>query len=103
MIFKVPLRFLRGLFNNFKDPEFLGLLFFVILILTIGTAFYMHVEKWSLLDSFYFSVTTLATIGYGDLAPTTNLSKMFTIGYIFVGVGTLFAFINLIAHSRSKE
>ena len=43
-------------------------------------------EGWNLLDSLYFSVVTLTTIGYGDLSPSTAASKIFTIFYIFVGL-----------------
>lgn len=62
----------------------LGILFFLLLT---GTIFYAHIEKWSYLDALYFSVITLATVGYGDLHPTSPASKIFTIFYIFIGVG----------------
>lgn len=49
--------------------------------------FYHFVEKWSWIDAFYFSVITIATVGYGDFSPQTNLGKLFTVGYILVGIG----------------
>lgn len=56
-----------------------------------GTLFYSSFEGWSVVDSFYFSVVTLATVGYGDLAPKTVGGKLVTIVYIFVGIGVFVA------------
>ena len=39
------------------------------------------------MDALYFSVTTLTTVGLGDLAPKTAPGKLFTVLYIFVGLG----------------
>ena len=61
-------------------------------------------EGWSVLDSFYFSVTTLTTVGFGDPAPTTAAGKIFTIVYIFVGLGVIGGFINVLAkHTRQTK
>lgn len=55
--------------------------------LALGTVFYHLVEKWNWLDSTYFTVITLATVGYGDYAPKTAPGKVFTIFYVFIGIG----------------
>ena len=52
----------------------------------IGGIVYHSLEKWSWLNSFYFAATTITTVGYGDLTPTSQLSKTFTIGYLFIGI-----------------
>lgn len=62
-----------------------------------GTIFYSLQEGWSLVDALYFSVTTLTTVGWGDLAPTTTIGKLFTLVYIFNGLGLLAGLINTIA------
>jgi len=62
-----------------------------------GTVFFTLVEGWSILDSFYFSVTTLTTVGFGDPAPATAAGKIFTILYLFVGLGVIGGFINVLA------
>jgi len=68
-------------------PGFLASFLLLILLLASGMFFYENVEKWSYLDSLYFSVITLATVGYGDFHPTLPISKIFTMFYIFMGVG----------------
>ena len=56
------------------------------------------------LDSLYFSVTTLTTVGYGDFFPKTDAGKMFTIFYILAGVGILLGFVNAVAiRARNKS
>ena len=68
-------------------PGFIATISTLFFLLVVGTAFYSSHEGWSYIDSFYFSVVTLATVGYGDLHPTTPTSKLFTVAYIFIGVG----------------
>lgn len=72
--------------NNFR------LLALFIIILITGSAWFYHVvEKWNWLDSFYYIIVTLGTVGYGDYAPKTDAGKLYAIGLIVVGVG-VFAF-----------
>lgn len=65
---------------------------FLGIYLALGAVFYSIVEKWSLFDSLYFSVITVATVGYGDLTPNTVLGKTFTMFYLFIGIG-LFVYV----------
>jgi voltage-gated potassium channel len=90
-------RFFRGLWNGMKDKDFRNLFLWLIAVILLGSWFYMRVEHWTLLDSIYFSITTLATVGYGDLSPHTGIGKIFTIFYILIGIGMLSGFILLFA------
>ncbi len=91
------LRFFRSLWDGLKDKEFRALFYWVMGILILGTWFYARVEHWRLLDALYFTVTTLTTVGYGDFYPKSDAGKMFTIFYIFVGLGLLSGFVVLLA------
>jgi voltage-gated potassium channel len=96
--FLVLCRFIRALVGAWRrDEEFRSLAYLVLIILASGTIFYSSVEKWSVVDALYFSGTTLTTVGLGDLAPTTTLGKLFTVLYIFVGIGLIAGFITTLA------
>ncbi len=92
----------RELYNLSKNPHYRALLYWMLLLLVVGTVFYNRVEGWSILDSFYFTVVTLATVGYGDFAPTTPEAKLFTTVYIFLGVSLFVSFVSLLANERRK-
>lgn len=96
-------RFMRGIRLGLKDPQFRVLLSVVVFLLILGTVFYSEVEKWRPLDSLYFSVTTLTTVGFGDPAPKTDLGKIFTIFYILVGAGTFVGFLAIVSQNASRH
>ncbi|MBZ0301990.1 MAG: potassium channel family protein [Anaerolineae bacterium] len=87
----------RAAAKALKEPETRGLVYATVLILAFGAVFYRIVEGWTWVDSLYFAVVTLTTVGYGDLTPQTDAGKLFTIFYILVGLGILGSFVRLIA------
>ena len=88
------LKLFRAISYVFKqDESFRILLFLLLTFLISGTYFYWHVEGWSVVDALYFCFMTMSTIGYGDLVPTTALSKIFTIVYSFLSIGVFVAVI----------
>jgi hypothetical protein len=68
-----------------------------------GMLFYHFVEGWSLIDAAYFCVVSLATVGYGDLTPTTPISRIFTMVYLVNGIGILLAFFDRIRVVRTQR
>lgn len=72
------------------------ILFTVFIVGTIGFHF---IEKWSFIDSFYVTITTLSTVGYGDFTPRTAGGKFFTVFIIIFGVGTMFYSLVLMAET----
>lgn len=78
------------------ERKIVSIIGLIIIVLFTGTMVYHNLEGWSYVDSLYFSTTTLTTVGYGDLTPTHNISKLFTVVFILVGVGIILASITLI-------
>jgi len=74
----------------------------MIVILGFGTVLFHILESWSLVDSFYFTATTLTTIGYGDLAPSTDVSKLATVFFALSGV-TVFLYALSVVTSHYIE
>jgi voltage-gated potassium channel Kch len=103
MPFIVLYHALRGIWS---DQASRGILVTAALLLVAGTIIFMILEGFSPIDSFYFSFITLATIGYGDLSPATDLGKLVTVVYSTAGLGIMAALITTIAaqrRSRSRE
>ncbi len=65
----------------------LSLLLTVVFIIVGGTVFFHHVEGWSWLDSYFFTVVTLSTVGYGELVPQTAIGRIGTTVFILLGLG----------------
>jgi voltage-gated potassium channel len=96
--FVTTLRLVRSVANAWRrDPQFRSLVGLVVITLLGGTIFYSTVEGWTIVDAFYFSVTTLTTVGLGDLAPTTTARRLFTVIYIFAGISIILGFIDTLA------
>ncbi len=75
-----------------KQPETRALLIMAGVVVGIGLVFYMSVEHWSFIDTLYFCVVTLGTVGYGDITPKTDAGKLFTVAYIIFGLAVIGGF-----------
>ncbi len=90
---------------NKKQQAIALRIIFAATLVTIatGTVFYHYVEGFSWIDAYYFSVITLTTVGYGDLVPHTDIGKLFTTLYIFVGVGIITGFITTLSKRAAQK
>ena len=85
------------------DLEYVILLVLAITLVAIGTVLFHEMERWSWIDSYYFTVITLTTIGYGDLTPDTPTAKLFTTFFAIAGVGIFAGFLNKLMERRVKR
>ena len=81
-----------------KNKKFWIIIYFIALIV-IGSLGYYAIggSKWTLLDSIYMTIITLASVGYGEVHALDNSGKIWSILLIIfgvTGVGALFRTIN---------
>jgi voltage-gated potassium channel len=77
-------RHIANPFLRFRLPAVL-----LAVVIVLGTAGYMLIEGWNLLDAFFMTITTISTVGYGEVHPLSTAGRLFTSALIVVGVGTM--------------
>lgn len=72
-------------------------------LVSFSTVFYHFVEKWDWLDSYYFTIVTIATVGYGDYTPKTDIGKLVATILIIIGIGLFGTFANLLIKRQALK
>ncbi len=93
----------RAVAGVWRDPETKALPFVAAALVLTGTLFYWRFEDWTIIESLYFSVVTLTTVGFGDLSPTTAGTQIFTIFYILTGIGVFVALLASVAQKYIEQ
>ena len=76
----------KALFN-------LKILFLALLtLILVGIAGFHFMEGWSWFDGWYMVLTTITTIGYGEVHPLSHAGRIFNSFIIVTGVGLLLLF-----------
>lgn len=75
---------------KFRLRVYLAVFTVLLLVAIIG---FMVIEDMSLTNAIYFSIVTMATVGYGDIHPQTEIGKILTLIIIIGGVGTFLGVI----------
>ena len=93
----------RAIGAVWRDPETKALPLVAGVLVLTGTLFYWRFEDWTVIEALYFCVVTLTTVGYGDLAPTSAGTQIFTIVYILTGFGVLVALLTSVAEKYIEQ
>ncbi len=92
-----------SLLDLFVDKEAQPVLIYAALLIAAGAVLFHWIEKWGWLDSVYFTVVTITTIGFGDFFSQTKLGKIVTIFYGLNGVALLLMLFDHIRRIRVRE
>lgn len=86
-------------------PVAIGFLY-LLLIPAFGVIYYLNPSFWdeplTVIQSVYFSVVTITTLGYGDITPQTETARILAALEAFLGIVTIGLFLNAVAR-RSDE
>jgi len=66
-------------------------------ILVLGTAGYMIIEKWNLLDAIYMTIITITTVGFREVKDVSEAGRIFTLFIIFSGMGIMAYTLGMVA------
>jgi voltage-gated potassium channel len=69
----------------------------LFILLSLGSMGYVWIEGWDFFDALYMTVTTLSTVGYGEVHPLSRAGKIYNIVLILAGMGVLFYIISILA------
>mmetsp|Transcript_8953 Transcript_8953/g.20223 ORF Transcript_8953/g.20223 Transcript_8953/m.20223 type:complete len:637 (-) Transcript_8953:1508-3418(-) len=76
-------------YNSVRQSACFAVIFMVV-YMTLGTIYFMRQADWTVEESLFFGVSTLTTVGYGNLdTPETPAFQIYTIFFILIGIATL--------------
>ncbi len=83
-----------------KNPKLKNSLFLLLIFVSISIVFAIFMvlyENYTLIDAYYYIVTTATTVGYGDLSPQSSLGKVIVTFYMLFSIAVLGIFLGKIA------
>lgn len=92
--------------KSFNSPRWIGI-FYILIIFIFGVIYWkfqgFSQEQLSFIDSIYFSVVTITTLGYGDITPKNDITKVLTALEAFSGIVIIGIFLNSVAQNYSEK
>jgi hypothetical protein len=87
------------------SPQLCLLAIALYMVISVFMFCFFLEPQWTVIDSCYFAVSTFTTLGYGDLAPTSTMSVIFTTVYALAGVACLGLALGIIGNGllETKE
>jgi len=78
--------------------RFLPMVIALVVLPVVGTVGYRWIEDMNTLDALYMTITTISTVGFGEVKPLSPAGRIFTMGLIVSGVGLAAYSLSNLAH-----
>lgn len=75
----------------------------ILCIIIYGVLGSIFIMKLDIYDSIYYTIITIATVGFGDITPTTTIQKIFSVTLALAGVGLLAYILTIIISSVTQN
>ncbi len=85
--------------QRLRRREFHRLLLLATAVIGGGTLGLHLIEDWTFFDSFYHTIITISTVGFGEMKPLSPGGRLLTIFLIVGGLTTTYLFASLIGNS----
>lgn len=83
--------------------RFLFLIVAIVITLAIGTAGFTLIAHYPPFDAFYMTLTTMTTVGYGEIHPLSRAGRVFNSFLIVFGVSTIFIAIGAMTQTIIEQ
>ena len=80
-----------------KRVLYMGLL--VAVYLAVSATIFHWLENWTWPQALYFCAVTLTSVGYGDMHPTTDLSRLVTTAFVLFSVPMFFLMLGVVGEA----
>lgn len=99
MIYQHITKSLMDVIDTYKLRNGLIVIIFIILYGEVGSILIMGLDPF---EALYFTVITIATVGYGDIVPVTILQKLFSMSLSLAGIVVIAYIITTILTNISE-
>ena len=86
-----------------KDKTGIFAVLIIVIIILYGILGSIFIMNLNIFDSIYYTIITIATVGYGDIIPITPLQKIFSVTLALSGVGLLAYIVTFIISSVTEN